>query len=74
MEYVAGGDMRGLMNNLISFPEEDAIFYLAEMILAVLDLHKLSYVHRDLKPGKRCAIKINSKQKTSLSLKKVISS
>ena len=46
MEYVPGGDMRGLLNNLGCFPEEEAKFYLAELILAVLDLHKLSYVHR----------------------------
>jgi cell cycle protein kinase DBF2 len=51
MEYVPGGDMRGLLNNVFSLNIEEAKVYLAEMILAVLDLHKLNYVHRDLKPG-----------------------
>src|SRR5690606_35426750 len=50
MEYVPGGDMRGLLNNLVCFSEQDAKFYIAEMILAVVDLHKLGYIHRDLKP------------------------
>lgn len=39
-EYIPGGDMRGLLNNVDSFPEKDAKFYLAEMILAVVELHK----------------------------------
>eukprot|EP01119_Soliformovum_irregulare_P020195 TRINITY_DN6505_c0_g2_i7.p1 TRINITY_DN6505_c0_g2~~TRINITY_DN6505_c0_g2_i7.p1 ORF type:complete len:723 (+),score=204.93 TRINITY_DN6505_c0_g2_i7:82-2250(+) len=50
MEYIPGGDMRGLLNNVDSFPEKDAKFYLAEMILAVVELHKEGYAHRDLKP------------------------
>lgn len=50
MEYVPGGDMRGLLSNLETFPEPDARFYIAEMILAVLDLHREGYIHRDLKP------------------------
>ena len=50
MEYVPGGDLRGLLNNVFSLNIEEAKVYLAEMILAVLDLHKLNYVHRDLKP------------------------
>ena len=32
-------------------PEEMAKFYIAETILAVDSVHKLNYIHRDLKPG-----------------------
>jgi serine/threonine protein kinase len=46
MEYVQGGDMRNLLNNLVCFSEKEAVFYITEMILAVTDLHKLSYIHR----------------------------
>lgn len=31
-------------------PEDMARFYIAEMVLAVDSIHKLGYVHRDIKP------------------------
>ncbi|CAE6442336.1 unnamed protein product [Rhizoctonia solani] len=50
MEYVPGGDFRTLLNNSGVLKEEHARFYISEMIKAVSELHKLGYIHRDLKP------------------------
>ncbi|KAI8820183.1 kinase-like domain-containing protein, partial [Fimicolochytrium jonesii] len=50
MEYVPGGDMRTLLNNSGVLREVHARFYVAEMIVAVAELHRLGYIHRDLKP------------------------
>jgi len=46
MEYLPGGDFKTLISNLGLLSESDAAFYVAEMILAVNDLHKLGYIHR----------------------------
>lgn len=50
MEYVPGGDVRGLLTNIGCLEESMATFYLVEMIQAVSTLHQLGYTHRDLKP------------------------
>jgi serine/threonine protein kinase len=50
MEYVPGGDFRTLLNNSGVLKEEHARFYISEMFVAVNELHKLGYLHRDLKP------------------------
>jgi Protein kinase domain len=51
MEYVSGGSFRALINNRESIMEEnEAKFYLAEMILSLEALHQHSYIHRDVKP------------------------
>eukprot|EP00003_Mantamonas_plastica_P013846 TRINITY_DN2406_c0_g1_i4.p1 TRINITY_DN2406_c0_g1~~TRINITY_DN2406_c0_g1_i4.p1 ORF type:complete len:445 (+),score=139.89 TRINITY_DN2406_c0_g1_i4:136-1470(+) len=50
MEFVQGGDFRGLLNNVGLLHQNIATFYLAEMAVAVNDLHELGYIHRDLKP------------------------
>lgn len=44
--------------------EEEAKFYIAELVLAVDSIHKMNYIHRDLKPdnvliGKDGHIKIS---------------
>ena len=49
-EYVPGGDFRTLLNNSGVLKEEHARFYAAEMFAGVNELHKLGYIHRDLKP------------------------
>ena len=41
------------MNLLIKkdiFEEEEARFYVAELVLAIECVHKMKYIHRDLKP------------------------
>lgn len=53
MEYVPGGDFRTLLNNSGVLKEEHARFYISEMFAAVTELHKLGYIHRDLKPEAR---------------------
>lgn len=50
MEYVPGGDFRTMLNNSGVLREEYARFYMAEMFVAVNEVHKLGYIHRDLKP------------------------
>jgi len=50
MEYIPGGDFRTLLNNSGVLKEEHARFYISEMFAAVNELHKLGYIHRDLKP------------------------
>ncbi len=48
MEYVPGGDLRGLLRNIGCLDETMACFYLVEMIACVEALHALGYTHRDL--------------------------
>ncbi|XP_050504436.1 citron Rho-interacting kinase [Diabrotica virgifera virgifera] len=51
MDYHPGGDLLGLLYRQGgTLPESAATFYLAEVILALEDLHLMGYVHRDIKP------------------------
>ncbi|KAK0142566.1 Serine/threonine-protein kinase MRCK alpha [Merluccius polli] len=51
MDYYVGGDLLTLLSKFGDrIPEEMAQFYLAEMILAIDSVHRLGYVHRDIKP------------------------
>ncbi|KAI8609085.1 kinase-like domain-containing protein [Chytriomyces sp. MP71] len=51
MEYVAGGSLRGLLNSRNTIMTEDeARFYIAEIILGLEEVHKYNYIHRDIKP------------------------
>ena len=38
--------MRGLLSNMTRFSEAEAAHYTAEMIVAVIELHKLGFIHR----------------------------
>jgi len=50
MEYMIGGDLKSLLGVYGYFPEQQAVFYLAECVLALQYLHKRGIVHRDIKP------------------------
>ncbi|GAA5839250.1 hypothetical protein JCM11251_006018 [Rhodosporidiobolus azoricus] len=51
MSYMAGGDLLSLLIEKDTFPEAMARFYLAEIVLAVEETHKvLGALHRDIKP------------------------
>lgn len=50
MEYMGGGDLLSLLIAKDTFEEGWARFYLAEMVLALEETHRLGYVHRDVKP------------------------
>jgi len=50
MDYVPGGDMMSLLIKAGKFPEYVAKFYIAELVCAVESVHKLKFVHRDIKP------------------------
>ena len=50
MEYLPGGDLMNLLIEKDVFTEDQARFYTAEMILSIECVHKLEYIHRDLKP------------------------
>ncbi len=63
MEYLGGGDLMTLLMKRDILTEEETKFYIAETvilsiinnyvnlkILAVDSVHKMNYIHRDLKP------------------------
>lgn len=50
MEYLQGGDLMTLLMRKDVLSEDEARFYLAETVCAVEAVHKLNYIHRDLKP------------------------
>ncbi|XP_069035270.1 serine/threonine-protein kinase LATS2 [Lepisosteus oculatus] len=50
MDYIPGGDMMSLLIRLGVFPEPLARFYIAELTLAIESVHKMGFIHRDIKP------------------------
>lgn len=50
MEYIPGGDLMTLLMKKDILTEQEAKFYIAETIIAIDSVHKMNYIHRDLKP------------------------
>ncbi|KAH8381764.1 hypothetical protein KR009_000030 [Drosophila setifemur] len=50
MDYIPGGDLMSLLIKLGIFEEELARFYIAEVTCAVDSVHKMGFIHRDIKP------------------------
>uniref|UniRef100_A0A0L8GU42 non-specific serine/threonine protein kinase n=3 Tax=Octopus bimaculoides TaxID=37653 RepID=A0A0L8GU42_OCTBM len=50
MDYVPGGDLMGLLIKYEIFEEDLAQFYIAELVLAIESVHKMGFIHRDIKP------------------------
>jgi serine/threonine protein kinase len=50
LEYCPGGDLGHILSQEKRFDEDRARIYLAEIILALEDLHKRDIIFRDLKP------------------------
>lgn len=50
MEYLPGGDLMNLLMKKDIFTHEEAQFYTAEILLALDSVHRMKYIHRDLKP------------------------
>ncbi|KAG7460701.1 hypothetical protein MATL_G00201540 [Megalops atlanticus] len=50
MDYIPGGDMMSLLIRMGIFREELAQFYIAELTCAVESVHKMGFIHRDIKP------------------------
>ncbi|KAK4054541.1 hypothetical protein OIV83_001035 [Microbotryomycetes sp. JL201] len=51
LAYMCGGDMLSLLIERDTFPESMAKFYIAELLLAISETHRvLGAIHRDIKP------------------------
>lgn len=50
LDYCAGGELFFHLGKLGKFPEPRACFYAAEITLAIMHVHELDIIYRDLKP------------------------
>ena len=71
MEYVPGGDVGALLNNLFTLDLEMAQLYTAEIVLALQYLHEYGIIHRDLKPDNLLITSMGHIKLTDFGLSKV---
>ena len=50
MEFIPGGDMMTMLIKYDTFSEDVTRFYIAETVLAIESVHKMGFIHRDIKP------------------------
>lgn len=50
MEFLPGGDMMTLLMKKDTLSEDATQFYIAETALAIESIHRLGFIHRDIKP------------------------
>ncbi|KAG9317312.1 kinase-like protein [Chiua virens] len=50
MEFLPGGDLMTMLIKYDTFSEDVTRFYIAECALAIEAVHKLGFIHRDIKP------------------------
>nr|CAG6407542.1 Warts [Euborellia annulipes]CAG6407546.1 Serine/threonine-protein kinase Warts [Euborellia annulipes] len=50
MDYIPGGDLMALLIKKGVFEEPSARFYIAELTCALESVHKMGFIHRDIKP------------------------
>ena len=48
-DFCPGGDLRSLVSSKGKVPEKEAVIYIAEILLAIEELHKNGVIHRDIK-------------------------
>ncbi|KAI9002649.1 hypothetical protein BC832DRAFT_560539 [Gaertneriomyces semiglobifer] len=51
MEYASGGSLRSLLDNREEpMSEDEARFYIAQILVSLEELHSYNFIHRDVKP------------------------
>lgn len=50
MDYIPGGDLMSLLIKFGIFEESLARFYITELVVAIESVHKMGFIHRDIKP------------------------